>query len=141
MLTNQQIEEIVNELKRDPRVQGILLTGSYIYGKPNAESDLDVRCITNDSSDWAEFKRMRFGVPVEVFLNTPHKVRSYMQQSKEQGHGDCIHFWAFGKKVYDPFGVVDLLIEEAKLLWKKGPAEGKKWIWRWEKHQKYIDKF
>jgi len=141
MLTQEQINKIIEECKQDPRVQGVLLTGSYVYGKPHDGSDLDVRCVINeDSSDWAEFERERFGTRIEVFFNTPDRVRCYMQESKKEGHGDCIHFWANGKIVYDPNGIVAQLQQEAIQLWKDGPASGGEWMWRQEKHKDHAKK-
>lgn len=64
VLTSIQIENICAEIKEDRRIKGILLTGSYIYGTPNDTSDLDVRCVTSDGSDWADMERMRFGVRI-----------------------------------------------------------------------------
>ena len=51
MLTDQQIEEILEELKQDERVQAVLLTSSYVYGNPTNESDLDVRVVTKDGAN------------------------------------------------------------------------------------------
>lgn len=137
ILSEEQINQIVDEIKEDERVVGILLTGSYVYGEPNEKSDLDVRCITDDESNWAEIERMRFGTRIEVFFNPPSVVMGYMDASRHEGHGDCIHFWAHGKIVFDPNGAVKKLQDEAMRLWKDGPTPGKEWAWRWAKHQKY----
>lgn len=139
MLSQEQIFEIIEEIKKDSRIVGILICGSYIYGTPNDESDLDLRCITNDGSNWAEFERIRFGIKIEVFFNPPNVVREHMIVSKNEGHGDCIHFWANGKIVYDSRGIVKQLQDEAKQLWKDGPLKNDEWIWRFQKHKKYID--
>lgn len=136
MLTKEQIEAVINEIKQDSRVDGILITGSYVYGTPNEQSDLDVFCVTNDGSDWNEMgKRKRFGVDIEACFNPPDTVRWYMQKSKEEGHGDCIHFWANGRIVYDKSGTLQVLQNEARDLWREGPGLGESWIWRHEKHR------
>ncbi len=138
MLTNKQIENVIEEIKQDPRIDGILVTSSYIYGTPNEQSDLDVFCVTNDGSDWNEVgKRVRFGVDIEACFNPPDKVRYYMQKSKKEGHGDCIHFWAFGRIVFDKSGVLEMLQKEARGFWENGPDSGSSWVWRAEKHKKY----
>lgn len=142
MLTKEQIETIIEEIKRDRRINGILITGSYVYGTPNEESDLDVFCMTNDGSDWAllDVKNMRFGVEINICFNPQEKVRWYMQKSKNEGHGDCIHFWANGRIVYDQQGILKQLQVEARKLWQKGPGGEKEWIWRSKKHKKYKDR-
>lgn len=138
MLTKDQIENIIDEIKQDSRIDGVLITGSYVYGTPNEQSDLDVFCVTNDGSDWNEMgKRVRFGVAIEACFNPPDTVREYMQKSKEEGHGDCIHFWANGRIAYDRIGTLRVLQNEARDLWREGPGSGKSWIWRAEKHKKY----
>lgn len=138
ILSEKQLAGIFQEVRKDQRVQGILLAGSYAYGKPNEKSDLDLICVTNDGSDWAELDRICFGVPLNVFFNSPELIRNkYMQGSIDEGHGDCVHMWAYGKVIYDPNDVVIGLQEEAKRIWKEGPQSGKEWNWRWEKHKKY----
>lgn len=133
ILSASQIGEVLTELSGDERIQGILLTGSYVYGAPNENSDLDIRCITCDGSDWAEFERMRFGVRVEVFFNPPEKVREFMELSRKAGHGDCIHFWANGSIKFDPSGQVELLQKEARTLWQGGPPSGGQWELRFKR--------
>lgn len=140
MLSSEEIESIVDELRRDSRIVGILLTGSYVYGTPNEQSDLDIRCITGDGSDWAERNRMRYGVRIEIFSHPPEKVRWYMMQSKQEGHGVCIHFWAHGKIAHDPAGIILMLQKEARELWQKGGENGATWTVRSGKYKKYTQK-
>jgi predicted nucleotidyltransferase len=137
MLSPEEIESIVDELRCDSRVIGVLLTGSYVYGTPNEQSDLDVRCVTGDGSDWAERDRMRHDIRIEIFSHPPEKIRWYMMQSKQEGHGACIHFWAHGKIVYDPTGIILLLQKEAKERWQEGAKNGLAWSVRAEKYKKY----
>ena len=54
MLTKQQIQQICEEMQKDTQVQGILLTGSYVYGTPHEHSDLDIRAVTNDGANWVD---------------------------------------------------------------------------------------
>lgn len=142
ILSDVQLHEVLDEIKQDPRVQGILLAGSYAYGVPNEQSDVDILCVTNDGSDWAEFDRMRYGVPLNVFFNSPELIRhKYMQTSIDEGHGDCVHFWAHGKIIFDPNGEVATLQREAQRLWKEGPPTGRDWEWRWEKHKTHQGRY
>ena len=124
MLSSDQINSILSEPRSDPRVQAILLTGSYVYGTPTDQSDLDVRCVTRDGSDWAEFERMRFGTRVEIFFNPPEKIRHYFDRCRREGNPDCLHFWAHGELRYDPNGVGAELQREARELLAKGPCCG-----------------
>jgi len=134
ILTVDQLDEILNDLRMNSKVSGILLTGSYVYGTPKETSDVDICCVTSDGSDWAELERMQFGVPINIFYNPPDVVRKYMIKSVEEGHGDCVHFWANGKIFYDSSGIMQKLQTEARKLWKAGPGNNKQWEWRWKKH-------
>ncbi len=139
MLSAEEILGIVDELKSDSRIRGILVTGSYVYGMPNEQSDLDVRCVTSDPLQVGEKERIRFRTKVEVYIDTLEKVRFYMKQSLEEGHGACIHFWTYGKIVYDPENIAGQLKKEARELWCKGRVGGEPWKIRAEKYKKYVD--
>jgi len=133
MLTNQQIEKILEELKKDERIQAILLTGSYVYGHPTDASDLDVRAITKDRANWEERYRMRFGYKVELFCNPPDVIREYFEMSRKENKPHALHFWTHGKIVHDPSGIAAQLKKEAAELLALGHDKG-----TWEKSEKYI---
>ena len=134
MLTESQISSIIEEVKAMENIQGILLTGSYVYGKPTNESDLDIRIITvNFSKD--DRNCMKFNTRIEAFYNTPEEVRKYFKQAWKTGDEPVVNFWKRGNIVYDPNGIVLQLQKEAIDLWGKGPKSGK-----WKTRKKYIDK-
>jgi len=132
MLTNQQIDIILEELEQDEQVQAVLLTGSYVYGDPNDESDLDIRVITKDGSNWAEKYRMRFGHKVELFCNPPEVIRNYFDTNRKENKPHALHFWTYGKIIYDPTGIAKQLKDEATKLLELGPYDGS-----WEKSKKH----
>ncbi len=138
MLLDDQIYSIIDEIKLDPRIRGILLTGSYAYGTPTEQSDLDIRSITIDPEQRGDKERMRFDVRVELYIETIEKVHFYMQQSIDEGHGACLHFWANGKIVHDLDGTIKSLQAEARDLWRKGRPDGQPWTVREQKYAKYI---
>ncbi|HKF37558.1 MAG TPA: nucleotidyltransferase domain-containing protein [Ktedonobacteraceae bacterium] len=61
MLTEQQIQQICEEIRQDTRVQGVLRTGSYVYGTPHQDSDLDLHIVTNDGTNWRDRQSRPFG--------------------------------------------------------------------------------
>ncbi|OGF44139.1 hypothetical protein A2555_02000 [Candidatus Falkowbacteria bacterium RIFOXYD2_FULL_39_16] len=132
MLTDNQIDAILEEIKQDERVQAILLTGSYVYGKPTDESDLDIRVVTKGDANWAEKYRMRFGCRIELFCNPPEVIRRYFDINRMEGKPPALHFWTYGKIIYDPVGIAKELKAEATKLLKLGPYSG-----IWEKNEKY----
>lgn len=133
MLTEKEIGAIIKELEEDNRVQAILLTGSYVYGKPSDSSDLDVRVVTKNGENWVERYRMRFDHKVELFCNPPKVIREYFDMNRQEGKPAALHFWTNGKIVYDPNGIAQILKKEAKELLELGPYEG-----TWQKSEKYI---
>ena len=134
MLSQPQIDSIIEEIKQVKGVQGILLTGSYIYGKPTDESDLDIRMVTTDFSK-DDRNCIRFSTRIEAFYNTPNEVRNYFHIAWETGDEPVINFWRRGKIVYDPNGVVTLLQKEAEKLWNQGPKKRE-----WKTRDEYRDK-
>ncbi len=135
MLTREQIYQIIEELKKDERVQGILLTGSYVYGTPHEKSDLDVRVVTKGSANWVETESIKFGTKLEAYFNPPEVIRNYFEIKRNTGDPCTIHGWSNGEIVYDPSGIVAELQQEARLLWKAGPVNG-----TWIPREKYRNK-
>ena len=135
MLTQDQIDKIVKEVSDKSFVCGILLTGSYVYGKPNENSDLDIRIVTNDGENIDDRNWEKFGVRIEAFYNSPERIREYFKEAIKTGDESAVHFWANGKIVFDPIGIVEILQSEAKEIWKKGPESGV-----WETRPEYLAK-
>ena len=131
MLTTKQIKHIIQSIKQDKRIQGVLLAGSYVYGTPIEESDLDLRMITNDNSNWVMRNEEMFGTLIEAFYNSPAMIRYYFEQDRQTGIGSSLHFWANGKIMYDPKGAADSLQKEAQTLWELGPYRG-----QWKEYKK-----
>ena len=131
MLTQEQIMRILEEVTSDKRVQTVLLCGSYAYGKPTDESDLDIRCITNDGSDWPEIRK-QFGTTIEIFFNSREKVLSYFDEDQQSNEADCISAWDQGIIYYDPNSVGLGLKNKAKEIFNKGPYNG-----MWKKSTKH----
>lgn len=135
MLTKIQIDEIVKEISEKSFVCGVLLTGSYVYGHPNDESDLDIRMVTSDGSNTDNRNWEKFGVRIEAFYNSPEQIREYFQDAIITGDEPAVHFWAKGEIKYDPTGIVKSLQNEAKNIWEKGPKSGK-----WKTRSEYLAK-
>ena len=126
MLTQEHIFQIIEELKQDERVQGILLAGSYVYGTPQEDSDFDVRMVTSDGSNWTDQDTRKFGTRIHAYFNPPEVVRQYFAIKRNVGDPPTIHLWSYGEIVYDPNGIVAQLQQEARRIWKEGCEQG---IW------------
>ena len=124
MLSKRQIEKIVNEISIKANVQGVLLAGSYVYGCPTEESDLDVRIITSDGSNRDDRNWRKYGKTIEAFYNSPTQVRKYYSEAIKEGDETIVNIWRKGRVVYDPNGIVSVLQQEAIDLWERGPETG-----------------
>jgi len=47
---NKQIKKLVNEIVNSIQAEEIILFGSYAYGNPDRDSDIDLCILTNDMS-------------------------------------------------------------------------------------------
>ena len=96
---NAQVSLIINQLKRY-KPQKIILFGSYAYGKPTKESDIDIALIKETSKSFHNRLKevrmlLRTTVPVDVFVFTPEE----FEQKKDSNplikeiatHGKVIH--------------------------------------------------
>lgn len=127
MLTQQHIQQICEEIQQDTRVQGILLTGSYVYGTPHEHSDLDLRVVTNGDANWIDRQSSKFGTQIEAFYGPAEVVRDVFERCRKTGDPPPIFAWSYGVIVYDPTGIVAQLQQEAREIWQAGPYTGD-WI-------------
>lgn len=134
MLTPQQIDLIVKEIIDGGNCQGVLLAGSYAYGKPTAKSDLDLRVITKDGSNFVD-DSIKYDTQMEILCNSPERVREYFEEGRQTGDEPAVNFWSKGKIIYDPNGAVSRLQREAQEIREKGPYQG-----TWKTRPEYLKK-
>ncbi len=130
MLTNEQIDLIYKALAANKNTDGILLCGSYAYGQPTDASDLDLRVVTNDGSNFDGRGLRLFDTDIELLVNSPERIRRYFQVGLTTGIPYAIHFWTYGTIILDRSGILAELQKEASLLWHHGPNKG---TWRHKK--------
>lgn len=71
------VRSVLNQLKAY-QPEKIILFGSYAYGKPNRDSDVDIAIIKSTSDSFHERQKkvrllMRTTTPVDVFVFTPEE--------------------------------------------------------------------
>ena len=107
----EQALAVVTQRLRDEfgdRLLGVLLAGSYAYGEPMATSDLDLYVVVDEP--WRQRRNLVVeGVPVELFINPPHKLSNEIVEA-----GSTTDMFARGRSVYDPRGVVAGMQAEAR---------------------------
>jgi predicted nucleotidyltransferase len=127
MLTAEQIDIICTEFANKNNIDGVLICGSYVYGEPKDESDLDIRVVSNDGSSLDGRDTWQFGTRIELFINPAERIREYFKECVATGKPHAVHFWAHGKIVFDRVGVLASLQHEAQELWRRGPNNG---VWQ-----------
>jgi predicted nucleotidyltransferase len=83
MITQAQIENIVHRIIDNVRPDKIILFGSYAYGSPSEDSDLDLLIIQNTPIE--KVKRGReirkflrgIGIPIDLVVYTPQEVKEW----------------------------------------------------------------
>jgi len=77
--TREMIQEIVQKIVANYAPQKIILFGSYAYGEPNEDSDLDLLVIMDTTLPPSErYAKLRqslgpLEIPVDIFVLTPEE--------------------------------------------------------------------
>lgn len=87
MVTYEQIEEITRRIRNSCDLQKIILFGSYAYGKPREDSDLDLLVVIKKSSQ-PRYKRANiirkhlWGItdtPKDILVYTEDEINDWSQ--------------------------------------------------------------
>ncbi|MCK8825542.1 nucleotidyltransferase domain-containing protein [Fuchsiella alkaliacetigena] len=105
-ITQEEIYEIVKKLAEtyEPETELIYLFGSYAWGDPNQNSDLDLMIIVNNS-DLKKHKRSVKAYEVLWDLDISVDVLVYTKEEYKQLLNDeysfCSHIVKEGEKIYE----------------------------------------
>jgi predicted nucleotidyltransferase len=88
MVTRRQIRAYAAEIAREFRPRRIILFGSYAYGKPTRDSDVDLLVIMPHKGCGADKAteirlRVRAPFPMDLLVRSPQKIRQRL------AWGDC----------------------------------------------------
>ena len=80
MVKRQKIKTFVGRVAAEFRPRRVILFGSYAYGEPTADSDVDLLVVMSHEGppalQAAEIrKRVRAGFPVDLVVRSPAEVR------------------------------------------------------------------
>jgi uncharacterized protein len=80
MITRARIRNFVGEIARQFKPQRVVLFGSYAYGRPGPDSDVDLLVIMphkgHPAIQAAEIrKRIHAGFPVDLIVRSPREIR------------------------------------------------------------------
>ena len=93
----EQIEELSERIAREFQPEKIILFGSYAYGEPSADSDIDLLIIMPFEGRQSEqairiLNRLNVLVPIDLLVRRPEEVKdrlamgdSFMREIVERG--------------------------------------------------------
>lgn len=111
---------VVDDVVARGDVLGIVLAGSIVRGEGGPTSDLDLYVVV--SSPWRQRRQLLLaGVRVEVFINPPWTIRSYVADELREGSPSTAHMLATGIPLYARGPVLSELRDEARRLLTDGP--------------------
>ncbi len=110
----------LEEWKNREDVIGAIVCGSYVTGDPSPHSDIDVHLILSDEVNW----RKRGNVVVdryliEYFANPPKQIKKYFEEDHKNGRPHSMVQFLTGRTVFDKFGEIEILKDEAKVWFNK----------------------
>lgn len=99
--TFEQIREVAQRIGKEFSPQRIILFGSYAYGNPTPDSDVDLLVITPFEGHWVNKAveiqlKIRFPFPVDLLVRTPEKICERL----EMGDGFMREIVTKGKLLY-----------------------------------------
>ena len=101
MITQKTIETISNKIVQEFKPEKIILFGSYAWGKPNEDSDVDLFVIkeTENSGETArkiDNSLWRRDVPLDIVVYSPERI----ELSIKKGNFFIKNIMAKGKVLY-----------------------------------------
>jgi predicted nucleotidyltransferase len=102
MIERKKIRVFVDEVVRQFRPQRVILFGSYAYGRPTDDSDVDLLVIMRHRGLGVQQaalirQRIRAGFPLDLVVRTPAKIR----QRIEMGDSFILEVLAKGKVLHE----------------------------------------
>ncbi|PWB50034.1 MAG: hypothetical protein C3F06_13090 [Candidatus Methanoperedenaceae archaeon] len=79
MITQEQIKKVVKTIIEGYNPKKIIVFGSYAYGHPTKDSDLDILIIKDDDLQGIQRNRMvrnilkDFSIPIDVIVKSSHE--------------------------------------------------------------------
>lgn len=84
MVTKEKIKTVANKIAVEYKPEKIILFGSYAWGNPSSDSDVDL-CIVKKTSDTRELARKIDGslwgrtFPIDIIVYTPDTIKDRLR--------------------------------------------------------------
>jgi hypothetical protein len=109
------LEEFLEPWLGSEEVEGVVATGSRVFGTATPRSDVDVHIVLADGTDWRERgNRVVRGFLIEYFANPVAQIQKYMEEDHLEGKRTDARMLALGRIVFDRRGAVNDLRSDAK---------------------------
>ena len=113
--------EIERHVRATYKTHGIVMAGSIVRGEAGPTSDLDVFIV--HAEPWRVRDQKRFnGVPAELFVNPPERIRSYFKSEHDEGRPGTAHMFVTGELLAGADDIAHELVREAH-AWMARPLE------------------
>lgn len=110
---DRAVEEAEAFIRATWRVNGIVVAGSIIRGEAGPTSDLDIFVVHGEP--WRVRAQKRFaGVPTEIFVNPPERIRGYFKNEHSAGRPSTAHMFSTGVALPGAEEIVTELVREAR---------------------------
>lgn len=82
----EKIQEMANKIAQEFKPEKIILFGSYAWGEPHEDSDVDLFIVKDSSEKRIERARKArsaiwgMGVPVDILVYTPKEIRRRLEK-------------------------------------------------------------
>lgn len=120
------LDKFVEKYRGNPRVIGILLSGSHVHCKPGPHSDLDVHIVLDKSNYRERGNTWIDGQEIEYFINPVKQIEQYFkEEAKPHETPSTAHMFANCKVLYKKGKTLDRLIAKAKKIVDKVHAKMK----------------
>ncbi|MBN1923521.1 MAG: nucleotidyltransferase domain-containing protein [Nanoarchaeota archaeon] len=113
------VNEFLENLPFKKDVTGVLITGSYVTGKPTKQSDIDVQIILKDSVKYRERgNKLVKGYLIEYFANPAWRHEDYIKEDEKDKRRVNAAMFATGKILFDKTGKLKELKKKCTKLLK-----------------------
>lgn len=117
----EALEDAVKFILKKFSVQGIIVTGSIISGRPSKSSDLDIHVI-NNRYERQRIQRFFNNVPTEIFVNPVHKVKEYLEEEFISGKASTASMYVNGFVILDQNQNVFKIRSKSKEILSRSPS-------------------
>lgn len=83
-INSKQIQQVVRKIVKEFRPEKIILFGSYAWGKPNEDSDVDLFVVKNTDNTRKEAREIDGAlwgrtIPLDILVYTPEKINKRLE--------------------------------------------------------------